>query len=443
MPPPIPDRYRLEVRIGRDEDLEQWLATDTTLDRPVLLRILGPEASDNRRERFLAAVRSAAGVNHAHLAAVFTADETEHGMVAVSEWAGGMTVADHISAGTNVEPADFLPNAAGLAEALDALHEAGVVHGGIDTSAIYYSVAHPAKLGALGRIQRHSTVNGDVRDLAAALEEALTGGPAGGPPPSQVIDGLSPIVDRALRKAQRGELTARQLSEAMRSAPTTRPQRAEHPRSSRRLLGAATVLVVLALGLVGLGRLLLAGEDSPVLFPDTTTADGTPRVIPTTTTTTTPNSPAVVGDPSAELPSSIPISSIRSVDPFGGGEENDERLANIIDSDTTTFWRTERYRDPLPLLKPGVGVGFELERDPVSIRITSLNPGADIEIAWTDEALDPNRWETLAQVQLPSGGVDLQLPGRTDGTWVIWIVDLPLNSDQNYWLELAEVRFSS
>ena len=46
---------------------------------------------------------------------------------------------------------EFLPNAAGLAGALAALHQVGGVHGGLDLSAIYYSVAHPAKLGAFGR----------------------------------------------------------------------------------------------------------------------------------------------------------------------------------------------------------------------------------------------------------------------------------------------------
>ncbi len=441
MPPPIPDRYRLEVRIGRDEDLEQWLATDTTLDRPVLLRILGPEASEERRERFLAAVRAAARVNHSHLAAVYTADETEHGMVAVAEWVGGMTIADRLDSGQGVEPDDFLPNAAGLAEALDALHDAGVVHGGIDTSAIYYSVSHAAKLGAIGRRQRHSTVNGDVRDLAAALEEALTGSPAGGPPPSQVIDGLSPFVDRALRSAQRGELTARQLAEAMHAAPTTRAPVPERPGSSRRLLVVAVILVALATGLVGIGRLLLAGENSPVLFPATSGPSDQPRVVPTTTTTAAET--AVEPGGSVELPSVIPVRSIRSVDPFGGGEENDERLDDLIDGNPDTFWRTERYRDPIQLLKPGVGFAIELERDPVTVQMTTNNAGALVDVAWTSSDVDPNTWETVARVELPAGTLDLQLPERSGGTWVFWITELPLNADQNYWVEIADVRFRS
>jgi serine/threonine protein kinase len=364
-------------------------------------------------------------------------------MIAVAEWVGGMTIADRLAAGQSVEPDDFLPNAAGLAEALDALHEAGVVHGGIDTSAIYYSVSHAAKLGAIGRRQRHSTVSGDVRDLGAALEEALTGHSAGGPPPSQVIDGLSPMVDRALRRAQRGELTARELSEAMHAAPTTRAPMPETPGSSRRLLVTAAILVVLAMSLVGIGRLLLAGEDSPILFPAATQPTDQSRVVLTSTTTAPPQVTNTVDGTPIPLPSVIPVVTIRSVDPFGGGEESDERLPNLIDGDPDTFWRTERYRDPLELLKPGVGLAIELERDPVTMQISSINGGALVDVAWTGGEVDPNSWETVARVELLSGTIDLQLPGRSGGTWVVWITSLPLNQDQNYWVEISEVRFRS
>ena len=441
MPPPLPDRYRLEVRLGRDEDLEQWLATDTTLDRPVLLRILGPEATEDRRARFKAAVRAAASVNHSHLAAVFTADETSDGMVAVAEWAGGMTLADRLAAGSGIEPDDFLPNAAGLAAALDALHAAGVVHGGIDTSAIYYSVSHAAKLGAIGRRQRHVTPSGDVQDLAAALEEALTGAPAGGPPPSQVIDGLSPVIDRALRRAQRGQMTARELSEAMRGAPTPHSPTPESPRFSRRLLITAAVLVLLAVGLVGLGSLLLAGDGSGVLFPTATDPANESRVIPTTTTTESPPPGDDSAGPPPDLPSVIGVTAIRSVDPFGGGDENDENLPNLTDGDPSTTWRTERYRDPLPLLKPGVGIAFELDDDPVSVSILSLAAGAQLQIAWAPGVVDPATWESVARVRSRDGSTDLQLPAREGGTWILWLTELPLRSDQNFWVEFAEVRF--
>ncbi|MGH8928932.1 MAG: serine/threonine protein kinase, partial [Acidimicrobiia bacterium] len=71
MPPPLPDRYRLEVRLGRDQDIEEWLATDLNLDRPVLIRMLGPDASPKRREEFLSTVRAAAAVIHPHLEPIY------------------------------------------------------------------------------------------------------------------------------------------------------------------------------------------------------------------------------------------------------------------------------------------------------------------------------------------------------------------------------------
>ena len=33
MPPRLPDRYRLSVRLGADGDVEEWLATDEHLER--------------------------------------------------------------------------------------------------------------------------------------------------------------------------------------------------------------------------------------------------------------------------------------------------------------------------------------------------------------------------------------------------------------------------
>ena len=180
MPPPVSDRYRLEMRLGRDNDIEEWLATDTSLERPVLIRSLGPESSQERRERFIASVSGAAKTGHPHLSRVFAVEDATGGAYAVCEWTGGASAADRLEADQTVGLEEFLPNASGLAGALAALHESGAVHGQIDLSAISWSVAHPAKLGAFGRETR-TDQDGDVRALAAALETALTGSAPGGP----------------------------------------------------------------------------------------------------------------------------------------------------------------------------------------------------------------------------------------------------------------------
>ena len=107
---------------------------------------------------------------------------------------------------------DFLANAAGLADALAALHGEGIVHGAIDTSCLFHAVSHSAKLGGVGRAPVGATAREDVCALAAAMEEGLTGRKPGGPPPSEMIDGLSPVVDGVLSRARLGLLTARQLA---------------------------------------------------------------------------------------------------------------------------------------------------------------------------------------------------------------------------------------
>ena len=246
MPAAIPDRFKLEVRLGRDGDIEEWLATDTSLDRPVLIRSLGPDSSAERRRQFVASVGGAAKASHAHLVRVFAVSEVDGGAYAVSEWTGGASVADRVAASQPIDLPDFLPNASGLAGALAALHESGAIHGRIDTAAISYSGAHPAKLGAFGRTGS-GTADGDVRALAAALETALTGAPPGGPPPSELVDGFPKAIDSILRSGQSGGVTAAELEKSLRAAPTPREPKSDTAPTSRRLIIAPVLLVAIAL----------------------------------------------------------------------------------------------------------------------------------------------------------------------------------------------------
>ncbi len=433
MPPPIPDRFRLEIRLGRDEDIEQWLATDVSLDRPVLVRVIGPDAPATRHREFLGSVRAAATINHTHLAAIFAAAETDAGAYAVSEWSGGVTLADRIAAGEPMDPVEFLPNATGLAEALAALHEAGIVHGSIDPSAVQYALAHPAKLAGFGRRRRTTTATDDVVALACTLEQAVTGGAGGGPGPSQVVDGLPPQVDEILARARAGASTARRLADDLATVPSPRPPETPPTGRSFRVLVAAGVLVFLAVALVGIGRLVAAGSGAPILFPPSpgTTA---PIALPSTTTTIPLPAPA----PSEPFPAEDPT----SFDPFGGGDENDHRLGNLVDGDPTTVWRTERYRDPLPLLKPGVGVTVRASRTPSEFEAVGITPGVSYVLAWSASSpADPDQWEVIASGRTLGGVLSIQVPPRTGGRWLLWFTDLPRLGPDDHSAEIGELRF--
>jgi hypothetical protein len=429
MAPPVSDRFRLEMRLGRDQDIEEWLATDTSLERPVLIRSLGPESSQERRAQFIAAVSGAAKTAHSHLARVFAVEDVAGGAYAVCEWTGGASAADRIAAEQMVGLEEFLPNASGLAGALAALHESGAVHGRIDLSAISWSVAHPAKLGGFGREAR-TDQDGDVRALAAALETALTGSAPGGSPPSESIDGVPRAIDRILRSAQSGRTSAADLEKALIAAPSLRAAQPEPPSTSRRLLYVAIGLVVLAVGLVALGRLFIGGGEPIIpVIPPSTTLGPAPTSTVVTVTTLTPGPVRVVG--------------FGAFDPFGDGTENDDAVGDLLDGSASTLWRSERYDDPLSLVKPGVGLRFQLTGTPTALQLVGLSSGTTFEILWAREPpQNIEGWEPALSGSAQSSETLFPLPPREGGHWLLWMTEFPQQPDGSYYAELAEVRFT-
>ncbi|NIA23989.1 MAG: hypothetical protein GWP04_00300 [Gammaproteobacteria bacterium] len=435
MPPPLPDRYRLEQRLGRDGDVEEWLATDTLLDRPVLIRALGPETTSRRREQFVTSLQGVAGVSHMHLANVYSAAQVEGGAYSVTEWTGGITMQDRLSGGETMTPEEFITNAAGLAGALAAMHQASVLHGMIDPSAIRFSKAHPAKLGAFGRLPTSTDAASDVTALADTLQICLTGDPGTFTAPSQLVDGISVTVDEALAEARSGDLDARGLAEALQAAPNA-PKAPE--RSSGwtwRWLTPAFLLLVLAAGLVTLGLLLSSGSDSPALFPARPPTSTTPATIlppMTTTSTTAPRSTSAVS-----------IGETMVLDPYGDNAEHDAKLPLLTDGDITTSWRTERYYDPLPLIKQGVGIVFAVTGTPTTFRAKAMSNGTTYSLLWAQEMpAEFAGWARIAGGTVAGGSISLQLPRRDGGFWLLWLTDLP-QQDDGYFTSIGEIEFSS
>lgn len=433
MPPPLPDRFSLEVRLGRDHDVEEWLATDTLLDRPVLIRVLGPETSRDRRQAFVDDTRAASASTHVHLISVFAAGLLDEGAYSVTEWAGGVSMADRLGAGETIPADEFLPNAAGLAEGLAALHRAGGIHGAIDSRAVYFSGSHPAKLGSFGRPHTGASVAEDTRALAETLTTCITGRSASAASPSQVVDGIPSAVDDALEAARRGGLDAAGLAQAL-HATTRTPVAPPVPSPwSWRWLAPAALLSILAVGIVAIGLVLPSGPESPILFPNSLDAGTTTLiVVPTSTVTTT----------DLNVESSLVVRAF-SYDPDGDGTEHDENIGKIIDGDPATSWRTERYFDPLPQLKRGVGVVVELTGQPDQFEATGLSNGTAYTLMWAAAlpATGVEGWERLTSGRVAGGQVTAQLPERADGFWLLWFTDLPAQ-ENGFYASLAEVRFS-
>ncbi len=427
MPPPIAARYRLEVRLGRDGDVEEWLATDEPLDRPVLIRSLGPDTTPQRRRAFVDAVLEASKVNHPHIAVVYGVEEVTGGAYSVSEWTGGATLASRLAGGRPIDVAAFHENAPGLADALSTLHRVDVVHGAIDPGAIAYTVGKPAKLGAFGRKPVTTRPEGDVSALASTLEQGLLGNPNPiGSPPSEAIDGLSPMIDRILASGRNGRMGAERFAIALREAPRPRQPEPESPGWSRRLLFVAGGLVVLALVLLGVARLFVP-EGTPLIPPVVQPPAAPAAITVSVPTTTTP-------------PGDFPlVTDVATLDPFGDHEERDEDVEMAADGDVGTSWRTELYRDPLPRLKEGVGVVISVTGTVTALDMSSPSEGTELVVFWSDSVgAEPDDWERIASGSIGPSGLDLTVPARSDGHWLIWMTDLA-DTDDGFVTEFREI----
>ncbi|HEV2060872.1 MAG TPA: serine/threonine-protein kinase, partial [Solirubrobacteraceae bacterium] len=131
----LPERYRVTRHIASGGMASVWEVEDLLLGRVVAVKVLGAQYAADRgaRARFQREARTAARVSeHPHIATIF--DTGEHGEDAyiVMEYFSGGTVADRLRAaregGAPVPRETALRWLREAAMALDAAHEAGIVH---------------------------------------------------------------------------------------------------------------------------------------------------------------------------------------------------------------------------------------------------------------------------------------------------------------------------
>ncbi|MEX0666906.1 MAG: hypothetical protein WD313_01095, partial [Acidimicrobiia bacterium] len=166
---------------------------------------------------------------------------------------------------------------------------------------------------------------------------------------------LPRAVDRALAEAREGQLDAQGLAVVLEAIPRPAPVEPDDPQRWKRVPLFAAALILIAIGLIALGR-VLAGDVTVPVIPGPSASAPTSSTTTSTTTTTQPGSPVPVL-----------IAAASTYDPFGEGGENDGSVGLVIDGDPATTWRTERYRDPIELLKPGVGLTIAVAGTPATI----------------------------------------------------------------------------
>ena len=121
--------YDVTALIGEGGMGQVYRATDTTLDRDVALKVL-PDAftaDSDRLARFEREAKVLASLNHPNVGAIYGLEKSGDTRALVLELIEGPTLADRIKRGP-IPLDEALPIAKQIAEALEAAHEAGVIH---------------------------------------------------------------------------------------------------------------------------------------------------------------------------------------------------------------------------------------------------------------------------------------------------------------------------
>jgi serine/threonine protein kinase len=122
--------FRVERTLGHGGMGIVYLATELRLDRLVALKVIRAELADRRsfRERFRSESLTAASVEDARVVTVFGAGESDGLLYVAMRYVPGRDLGRLISADGALPPEDAAGLIAQVADGLDAVHAAGLVH---------------------------------------------------------------------------------------------------------------------------------------------------------------------------------------------------------------------------------------------------------------------------------------------------------------------------
>src|SRR5690348_9216037 len=127
----LPDRYRVVRHLANGGMASVWEAHDALLDRDVAVKLLASHLGEDERarRRFQREARAAAGLSsHPNVVTIYDVGEHDSRVFMVMELMRGGSLADRLAAGEPIDHAVTLRWLREAAAALDAAHEAGIVH---------------------------------------------------------------------------------------------------------------------------------------------------------------------------------------------------------------------------------------------------------------------------------------------------------------------------
>ncbi|MBK5111490.1 MAG: serine/threonine protein kinase [Thermoleophilia bacterium] len=483
----LSDRYRLEAKLGSGGMSTVYLARDEVLDRPVAVKLMHGEMTDqpDQLERFNQEARAVAKLSNPNVVAVIDAGEDGGRPYIVLEYVQGETLKQRISRIGALDATEALAYALEVAQGLSVAHEREMVHRDVKPQNVLIDSTGRAKLTDFG-ISRQLNEEGvteagrvvgttdyvapeqamgkevdprsDIYSLGIVLYEMLTGDVPFeaenqiGVAMKHVNDELPDIQHE---RSDLSSASARAVEKATAKNPVDRYQTIE--AMSDDLQAALEVEAVRSGGATGEATSILDAlppQRRPVVARETSSR---PAVIMLVIALLIAGGAAYVissgnsggggggGGGGSSSSSEIPLVSATDYDPEGDSEHPEETSLAFDEDRNASAWTTETYEDAALAGKSGVGLYVDAG-EPVratELELRSPTPGWTLEVYGTNDPIpeDLAGWTRLArapEVQ-ERQRVNLITANRAYRYYLLWVTD-PVETETGFSASISDVR---
>jgi serine/threonine-protein kinase len=485
----LSDRYRLEAKLGSGGMSTVYLARDEVLDRPVAVKLMHREMTDqaDQLERFNQEARAVAKLSNPNVVAVIDAGEDQGRPYIVLEYVQGETLKQRIARVGALDATEALAYGLEVAQGLGVAHERNMVHRDVKPQNVLIDSTGRAKLTdfgiarelndegvtATGRVigttdyvapeqamGKEVDPRSDIYSLGIVLYEMLTGDV-----PFEADNQIGVAmkhVNEELPDVQAirpdiSAASARVIDQATAKNPDDRYQTIEEMGDD--LQAALEVEAIRAGGTTGEATSVLDAVAPPRRQIPTARTSPWPAVIMLLIALVIAAGTAYFisrGDTgggggggagkAGTNESQIALVSASDYDPEGDDQEHSDEVGLALDDDrSATAWTTETYETDSFGDKSGVGIYVDAGQ-PVAaseMEVRTGTPGWTLEVYGANEPIpdDFSGWTRLAQVPEVSEQqrVDLITGGNKYQYYLLWITN-PAETDSGYGAAISDIR---